>query len=53
MRWALHAARIEDKRNAYWILVGKTEGRLGRPRHRWDDNIKLDLKHRIGRRGVD
>jgi hypothetical protein len=31
--------------NAYRILVGKSEGRrpLGRPRHRWEDNIKMDL----------
>jgi hypothetical protein len=34
------------KRNAYRILVGKTEGKrpLGRPRSRWVDNIKMDLK---------
>jgi hypothetical protein len=36
-----------EKRNAYGILVGKPEGKrpLGRPRHRWVDNIKMD---RIG-----
>jgi hypothetical protein len=35
-----------EKRNAYRILVGKPEGRrpLGRPRRRWVDNIKIDLK---------
>jgi hypothetical protein len=35
------------KRNAYRILVGKPEGRrpLGRPRRRWVDNIKMDLRH--------
>jgi len=29
----------------YWVLLGKAEGRkqLGRPRHRWEDNIKMDL----------
>jgi hypothetical protein len=34
------------KRNAYRILVGKPEGKrsLGRPRHRWVDNIKMDLR---------
>jgi hypothetical protein len=34
-----------EKRNAYRLLVGKLEGRrpLGRPRHRWVDNIKVDL----------
>jgi hypothetical protein len=33
-------------KNAYWILVGKPEGKrpLGRPRHRWVDNIKVDLR---------
>jgi hypothetical protein len=35
-----------DKRNAYRILVGNPEGKrpLGRPRHRWVDNIKMDLR---------
>jgi hypothetical protein len=35
-----------EKRNAYSILVGKPEGKraLGRPRHRWVDNIKMDFK---------
>jgi hypothetical protein len=34
-----------ETRNAYRILVGKPEGKrpLGRPRHRWVDNIKMDL----------
>jgi hypothetical protein len=34
-----------EKRNMYRLLVGKPEGRrpLGRPRHRWMDNIKMDL----------
>jgi hypothetical protein len=42
MRWARHVARIGEKRIAYRLLVGKPEGRrpLGRPRHRWVDNIK-------------
>jgi hypothetical protein len=42
------------KRNAYRILVGKPEGKgpLGRPRHRWVDNIKMDLRE-IGWGGVD
>jgi hypothetical protein len=37
---------ISDKRNAYKILVGKPEGKrqLGRPRRRWVDNIKMDLR---------
>jgi hypothetical protein len=37
---------MESKRNAYGILVGKPEGKmaLGRPRHRWQDSIKMDLR---------
>jgi hypothetical protein len=43
-----------EKRNAYRILVGKPEGKipLGRPRRRWMDNIKIDLRE-IGRNGMD
>jgi hypothetical protein len=43
-----------EKRNAYRILVGKPEGKrpLGRPRRRWVDNIKMDLRE-IGWDGVD
>jgi hypothetical protein len=43
-----------EKRNAYRILVGKPEGKtpLGRPRRRWVDNIKMDLRE-IGWYGVD
>jgi hypothetical protein len=46
MRWAGHVARMGANRNAYRILVGKPEGRrpLGRPRCRWVDNIKIDLR---------
>jgi hypothetical protein len=45
MRWAGHAARMGEKRSVYRLLVGKPEGRrpLGRPRHRWVDNIRMDL----------
>jgi hypothetical protein len=49
MRWAGHVARMGAKRNAYRILVGKPEGR---PRRRWVDNIKIDLRG-IGWDGVD
>jgi hypothetical protein len=37
---------MEEKRGAYKILVGRPEGRrpLGRPRRRWEDNIKMDLQ---------
>jgi hypothetical protein len=46
MRWAGHVSRIGGKRNAYRILAGKPEGKtpLGRPRHRWVGNIKMDLR---------
>jgi hypothetical protein len=46
MRWAGHVVRMVEKRNAYRILVGKPEGKrpLGRPRRRWVDNIKMDLR---------
>jgi hypothetical protein len=46
MRLAGHVARMEEKRNPYRILVGRPEGRrpLGRPRRRWVDNIKMDLR---------
>jgi hypothetical protein len=54
MRWAGHLARMGEKRNAYRILVGKPEGKrpLGRPRRRWVDNIKMDLRE-IGWDGMD
>jgi hypothetical protein len=46
MRWAGHAARMDEGRGAHRILVGRPEGRrpLGRPRRRWEDNIKMDLQ---------
>jgi hypothetical protein len=46
MRWAGHAARMGERRNAYRNLVGKPEGKrpLGRPRRRWVNNIKMDLR---------
>jgi hypothetical protein len=41
-------SKHEGKRNAYIILVGKPEGnRLGRPRRRWLDNIKMDLREMV------
>ena len=45
LRWARHVAHMEHFRNAYRVLMGKPEGKkpLGRPRHRWEDNIKMDL----------
>jgi hypothetical protein len=46
IRWTGHVTRIGEKRNAYRILVGKPEGKrpLGRPRHRWVDNIKMNFR---------
>jgi hypothetical protein len=46
MRWAGHVARMGETRNAYRILVEKHEGKrpLGRPKRRWVDNIKMDLR---------
>jgi hypothetical protein len=54
MRWAGHAARMGERRNAYRILVGKPEGKrpLGRPRRRWAGNIKMDLRE-VGWDGRD
>jgi hypothetical protein len=45
LRWAGHVARMEERRGSYRALVGKSEGRrpLGRPRRRWEDNIKMDV----------
>jgi hypothetical protein len=45
-RWAGHVARMGEKKGAYRILVGRSEGRrpLRRPRRRWEDNIKMDLQ---------
>jgi hypothetical protein len=46
MRWTGHVAWMGEKRNPYRILVGKPEGKIpvGRPRHRWVDNIQMDLR---------
>ena len=46
MRLARHVARIRKRRDAYRVLIGKPVGKrpLGRPRRRWEDNIKLDLE---------
>jgi hypothetical protein len=46
IRWAGHVACMGEGRNAYRILAGRPEGRkpLGRPRRRWEDNIKVDLQ---------
>jgi hypothetical protein len=54
LRWAGHVARMGEGRGVYRVLVGRHEGKrpLGRPRRRWEDNIKLDLRE-IGIDGAD
>jgi len=46
MRWAGHVARMGEDRVVHRVLVGKPEGKkpLGRPRRRWEDNIKMDVQ---------
>jgi hypothetical protein len=46
MRWAGDVARMGEGRGVYRVLVGRPEGKgpLGRPRRRWEDNIKMDLR---------
>ena len=54
MRWVGHVARIEKRRGVYRVLVGKPECMrpLGKPRRRWEDNIKMDLQE-VGCGGMD
>ena len=54
IRWAGHVARIEARRCVFRVLVGKPEGKrpLGKPRHRWEDNIKMGLQE-VGFWGMD
>ena len=46
MNWVGHVARMGDRRGVYRVLVEKPEGKrpLGRPRRRWEDNIKMDFE---------
>jgi len=46
MRWVGHVAHMVERSGLYRVLVGKLEGKkpLGRPRRRWEDNIKMDLQ---------
>jgi hypothetical protein len=50
VKWAGHVARMWEGRSVHSALVGKSEGKrqLGRPRSRWEDNIKMDLQE-VGR----
>ena len=55
MRWAGHVARMgEGKGGVHRVLISKPEGKrpLGRPRRRWEDNIKMDLRE-VGGGGGD
>jgi hypothetical protein len=54
MRWVGHVVRMGERRGVYRVLVGKPEGKrqLGRPRHRWEDNNKMDLQE-VGCGGMD
>jgi hypothetical protein len=53
MRWAGHVARMGEDRGVHRVLVRTPEGKrsLGRPRHRWENNIKMDLQEIGGGRG--
>jgi hypothetical protein len=46
MRWAGHVARMGEERKVYKVLVGKPKGKrpLGRPRRRWEDGVRMDLR---------
>ena len=54
MGWDGHVARMEESSGVYRVLMGKPEGKrpLGRPRRRWEDNIKKDLQE-VGFGDVD
>jgi hypothetical protein len=54
MRWMGHVARMGEERKVYKVSVGKPEGKrpLGRPRHRWENGISMDLRE-IGWESVD
>ena len=54
MRWVGHGAHMGERKGVYRVLVGKPEEKrpLGRPRLRWEDNIKMDLQE-VGCAGMD
>jgi hypothetical protein len=54
MKWAGHIIRMGEERKLHKVLAGKPEGKrpLGRPRHRWEDGIRMDFTE-IGLGGVD
>ena len=49
VRWTWHLARTGDGRDAFTALVGRPQWKtpIGRPRHRWEDNIKVDLQEKV------
>ena len=51
LRWAGHVVTMEEGRSAFKILTGKPTGKrpLGRPRRRWEDNIRMDLEEKSRR----
>ena len=55
LRWPEHVVRMRHRKDAYRVLVGKPEGKrpLVRPRGRWEDNIKTDLREVGMRHGLD
>ena len=54
MRWMGHVASMGKRRGVYGVLLGKTEGkrRLGKPTHRWENNIKMDFQE-VGCGGIE
>jgi len=54
MRWEGYVVRMEERRGVYRILVGKPGRKrpLGKPRCRWEDNIKMNLEG-VGCGGMD
>jgi hypothetical protein len=55
MRWLGHVAHMGERRDIYRVLVGKPVGKrpVGRPRPRWEDNIKMDLQEGNVEHGLD
>jgi len=54
MRWTGHVASMGERRGIYRVVMWKPEGKIsiGRPRRRWEDNMKMDLQE-VGCGGVD
>ena len=54
LRWEDYLVRMEERRSTFKILTGTPIGKrpLGRPRHRWEDNIRMYLKKQVSIRGI-